>query len=149
MDIQTILNLMIQAVVMGVVSLMVFDFVGGLWVVPLPPAGWQPPIIEQSTVSAFQPVPTPQQEISLPTPAIAPQFEEIPDPWTLEPQFSHYCLPASAVIVPFPTLRLLPPAIAQEVQPAKPKSKGAKSSKPRKSASTTKRQFTKSRKITA
>ncbi|MBD2255864.1 hypothetical protein [Nostoc parmelioides] len=138
MDIQTILNLMIQAVVMSFVALMVFDFVGGLWVVPLPPAEWQPPVIKQPTVSAVAPQTTP-----------APQFEEIPDPWILEPQSSHHSAPASAVIVPFPALRLLPPAIAQEVPPTKLKSKRAKSSTPRKSASTPKRKSTKSRKITA
>ncbi|AUB43973.1 hypothetical protein COO91_10187 (plasmid) [Nostoc flagelliforme CCNUN1] len=54
MDIQNILNIAIQVIVMGFVSLMVFDLVGGLWVVPLPPAGWQPPIIEQSTVDFLQ-----------------------------------------------------------------------------------------------
>lgn len=42
MDIQATLTLTIQAVIMSFVALMVFDFVDGLWVVPLPPAGWQP-----------------------------------------------------------------------------------------------------------
>ncbi|BAB78172.1 hypothetical protein ACN23B_27400 (plasmid) [Anabaena sp. FACHB-709] len=148
MDIQATLNLMIQAVVMGVVALMVFDFVGGLWVVPLPGAGWQPPIIEQSTVSVFQQVPTPQQEIPLPTPAIAPQFEEIPDPWTLETQSPQNCLPASAAIVLFPTLQLLPPAKAQEVQPTKPKRRTSKSTNPTLPKSPRQRQ-PKPRKITA
>ncbi|BAY41896.1 hypothetical protein NIES2111_62920 (plasmid) [Nostoc sp. NIES-2111] len=133
MDIQTTLTLMIQAVVMGIVTLMIFDFISGLWVVPLPPVGWQPPVIEPPTVSAFQPVPTPQQEI--------------PDPWSLEAS-PHHSAPAPAVILPFPTLRLLPPVIAQQVQPTR-KSKAAKSSTPRKGASTPKSQSTKSRKITA
>ncbi|ABA24821.1 conserved hypothetical protein (plasmid) [Trichormus variabilis ATCC 29413] len=147
MDIQNTLTLMIQAVVMGIVSLMVFDFVSGLWVVPLPPAGWQPPVIEQPTVSAVALQPTPQPQIEQSTPIIA--FEEIPDPWNLEPQSSHHSAPAPAVIVPFPSLRLLPPVIAQEVQSTKRKSKGAKSSTPRKGASTPKRQSTKSRTLTA
>jgi hypothetical protein len=125
MDTQSVLNLMIQAVVMGIVTLMIFDFIGGLWVVPLPPAGWQPPVIEPATVSAVAPQPTPQQEISQPTLAIAPQFEEIPDPWTLQPQSSHHSAPA--VIVSFPALRLLPPA--QEVQPTKTKRRTSKPSK--------------------
>lgn len=128
MDTQSVLNLMIQAVVMGIVALMVFDFVSGLWVVPLPPAGWQPPVIEPFTVSTTAPQPTPQQEIPLPTPTVA--FEEIPDPWTLQPQSSHRSAPAPAVIVPFPTLRLLPPAIAQEVQPTTAKRKTSKTTKP-------------------
>ncbi|BAY41430.1 hypothetical protein NIES2111_58260 (plasmid) [Nostoc sp. NIES-2111] len=147
MDIQATLTLMIQALVMGIAALMIFDFIGGLWVVPLPPAGWQPPVIEPATVSAVAPEPTPQPQIEQSTPVIA--FEEIPDPWNLEPQSSHHSAPAPAIIVPFPSLRLLPPVIAQEVQSTKRKSKGAKSSTPRKGASTPKRQSTKSRKITA
>ncbi|BCL40003.1 hypothetical protein [Nostoc sp. MS1] len=148
MDIQATLNLMIQAVVMGVVSLMVFDFVGGLWVVPLPPAGWQLPIIE-SPISALAKPAVGIAPQPTPTPVPAPQFEEIPDPWTIEPQSSHHSAPAPTVIVPFPSLRLLPPVIGQEVQSTKRKSKGAKSSTPRKGASTPKRQSTKSRTLTA
>ncbi len=125
MDTQSVLNLMIQAVLMSFVALMIFDFIGGLWVVPLPPVGWQPPVIEQPTVSVTTPEPTPQQEISQLTLAIAPQFEEIPDPWTLQPQSSHHSVPA--VIVSFPAPRLLPPA--QEVQPTKTKRRTSKPSK--------------------
>lgn len=141
MDIQNILNIAIQVIVMGFVSFMVFDFVDGLWDIPLPPASWQPPVIEPATA----PQPNPQQEIPQLSPASAPQFEEIPDPWTTEPQSPQHCLGASAV-VPFPTLRLLPPA---KVQPSKPKRTKAKSSTPRKSSSTPKRQSTKSRKKAA
>ncbi|MCC5659131.1 hypothetical protein LC608_19545 [Nostoc sp. XA010] len=76
MDIQAILTLTIQAVVISFVALMVFDFIDGLWVVPLPLIGWQPPVIEQPTVSATSPQPIPQQEIQQATPrAIA--FEKI------------------------------------------------------------------------
>lgn len=83
MDIQAILTLTIQAVVMSFVALMVFDFIDSSWVVPLPPVGWEPSVIEQPTVSATSPQPTPQQEIQQATPrAIA--FEKISDPWTLE-----------------------------------------------------------------
>ena len=146
MDIQATLTLTIQAVVMSFVALMVFDFMDGLWVVSLPPVRWQPPVIEQPTISATATQPTPQQEIQQATPrAIA--FEKIPDPWTLEPQSPHHSVPGSAVIIPFPRLRLLPPA---KVQSTKPKRTKAKSSTSKKSASTsTKRQSTKPRKITA
>ncbi len=76
MDIQATLTLTIQAVVMSFVALMVFDFIDGLWVVPLPPIEWEPSVIEQPTVSATCPQPTPQQEIQQATPrAIA--FEKI------------------------------------------------------------------------
>lgn len=112
MDTQSVLTLMIQVIVMGFISFMVFDFMDGLWGVPMPPASWQPPVIEQPTVSAISPQPTP---------APTPQFEEIPDPWTNEPLSPHHAVNApSPVIVPFPTLRLLPPA---KVQPTKPKRK--------------------------
>jgi hypothetical protein len=108
MDIQATLTLTIQAVVMSFVALMVFDFIDGLWVVPLPPIEWEPSVIEQPTVSATSPQPTPQQEIQQATPrAIA--FEKISDPWTLEPQSPHHSVPTPAVIIPFPRLRLLPP----------------------------------------
>jgi hypothetical protein len=76
MDIQATLTLTIQAVVMSFVALMVFDFIDGLWVVALPPIGWEPSVIEQPTVSATSPQPIPQQEIRQATPrAIA--FEKI------------------------------------------------------------------------
>nr|MDZ8209845.1 hypothetical protein [Nostoc sp. ChiSLP03a] len=60
MDIQTTLTLTIQAVVISFVALMVFDFIDGLWVVPLPPIGWEPSVIEQPTVSATVSQPTPR-----------------------------------------------------------------------------------------
>ena len=146
MDIQSTLTQAIEVIVMSFVALMVFDFMDGLWVVSLPPVRWQLPVIEQPTVSATAPQPTLQQEIQQATPkAIA--FEKIPDPWTLEPQSPHHSVLAPAVIIPFPRLRLLPPA---KVQPTKPKRTKAKSSTSKKFASTsTKRQSTKPRKITA
>ncbi|WP_461947429.1 hypothetical protein [Nostoc sp.] len=145
MDIQATLTLTIQAVVISFVALMVFDFIDGLWVVPLPPIEWEPSIIEQPTVSATSPQPTPQQEMQQVTPrAIA--FEKISGPWILEPQSPHHSVLTPAVIIPFPRLRLLPPAKAQ---PTKPKRTKAKSSTSKKFASTTtKRQSIKPRKIT-
>lgn len=132
MDIQAILTLTIQAVVISFVALMVFDFIDSLWVVPLPPVGWEPSVIEQPTVSATASQSTPQQEIQQARErAIA--FEKISDPWTLEPQFPHHSVPTPAVIIPFPRLRLLPPA---KVQPTKFKRVKAKSSTSKKSAST-------------
>ncbi|WP_175586888.1 hypothetical protein [Nostoc sp. UIC 10630] len=77
MDIQAILTLTIQAVVISFVALMVFDFIDGLWVVPLPPIGWEPSVIEQPTVSATSPQPTPQQEIQLQATPRAIAFEKI------------------------------------------------------------------------
>ena len=139
MDIQSTLTLMIQAVVMSFVALMVFDFMDGLWGVPLPPASWQPPVIEPTTVSAPSPLPTPES---------APQFEEIPDPWSLAPQSPQHRVHApSSVIVSFPTLRLLPPAKVQATKSTRKKS--STSPKSPKSTSSTKRKSTKSRTLTA
>ncbi|WP_414518987.1 hypothetical protein [Nostoc sp. PCC 9305] len=136
MDIQATLTLTIQVVVMSFVALMVFDFMNSLWVVPLPPFGWQLPVIEQPTVFATASQPTPR--------AIA--FENISDPWTLELQSPDHSVPTPAAIIPLPRLRLLPPA---KVQPTKPKRTKAKSSTSKKFASTsTKHQSTKPRKIT-
>lgn len=89
MDIQATLTLTIQAVVISFVALMVFDFMDSLWVVPLPPFGWQPPVIEQPTVSATASQPTPR--------AIA--FENISDPWTLELQSPDHSVPTPAAII--------------------------------------------------
>lgn len=146
MDIQATLTLTSQAVVISFVALMVFDFIDGLWVVPLPPIGWEPSVIEQPTVSATASQPTPQQEIQQITPrAIA--FEKISDPWTLEPQSPHHSVPTPAVIIPLPRHQLLPPAFLYN----RPNLSRLKQNRPRlkKSASTsTKRQSTKPRKIT-
>jgi hypothetical protein len=90
MDIQATLTLTIQAVVMSFVALMVFDFMNSLWVVPLPPFGWQPPVIEQPTVSATPSQPTPR--------AIA--FENISDPWTLELQSPDHSVPTPGTSPP-------------------------------------------------
>ncbi|MEH1816432.1 MAG: hypothetical protein V7K26_23375 [Nostoc sp.] len=126
MDIQATLTLTIQAVIMSFVALMVFDFIDGLWVVPLPPIGWEPSVIEQPTVSATSPQPTPQQEIQQATPrAIA--FEKISDPWTLEPQSPHHSVLTPAVIIPLPRLRLLPPAFLYN----RPNPSGLKQNRPR------------------
>ncbi|WP_242059452.1 hypothetical protein [Nostoc foliaceum] len=117
MDIQATLTLTIQAVVMSFVALMVFDFIDGLWVVPLPPIEWEPSVIEQPTVSATASQPTPR--------AIA--FEKISDPWTLEPQSPHHSVLTPAVIIPFPRLRLLPPAFLYN----RPNPSGLKQNPPR------------------
>ncbi|QLE59656.1 hypothetical protein [Nostoc sp. TCL26-01] len=118
MDIQSTLTLVIEVIVMSFVTLMIFDFVDGLYAVPLPTVTFaQPKVISKSTISAvtpqFKPIsnseqlePEPQQ--------IAPQFEQLPDPWELELAFQNSTVETQSV-VPFSTLRLLPPV--QKVQP--------------------------------
>ncbi|MBD2511851.1 hypothetical protein H6G91_32210 [Nostoc muscorum FACHB-395] len=110
------------------------------------PIGWEPSVIEQPTVFATSPQPTPQQEIQPATPrAIA--FEKIFDPWTLEPQSPDHSVPKPAVIIPLPRLRLLPPAFLCK----RPNLSGLKQNRPRlrnPTSTSTKRQSTKPRKIT-
>ncbi len=118
MDIQSILTQAIEVIVMSFVALMIFDFIDGLYVVPLPAiAIAQSNTNSESTVSAprFEPLPNPEQlkvepqQITL----ITPQFEEMPDPWTLKADSYNSNISSQAVILPFPTLRLLPPVKQQ------------------------------------
>jgi len=119
MDIQSTLTQAIEFIVMSFVALMIFDFIDGLYVVPLPAiAIAQSSTKSESTVTAphFEPLPNPElqlevepQQITL----VTPQLEEIPDPWTLEADSYKSNISTQAVILPFPTLRLLPPVKQQ------------------------------------
>jgi len=118
MDIQSTLTQAIEVIVMSFVALMIFDFVDGLYVVPLPPIA-----IAQSSANRESTVTAPQFELLSNTeqpevqpqqiPLVTPQFEEIPDPWTLEIDSYKSNISSQAVILPFPTLRLLPPVKQQ------------------------------------
>jgi len=126
MDIQSPLTLAIEVIVMSFVALMIFDFIDGLYVVPLPL------IISESTASVTAPqlseLPLAQQLEVEPQqiPLVKPKFEEIPDPWTLEAD--SYKISTQAVILPFPTLRLLPP-VKQQSRTTKNTKKSQKSCK--------------------
>ena len=118
MDIQSTLTLAIEVMIMSFVALMIFDFVDGLYVVPLPPITVAPSNANsESTVTAphFEPLPNPEQlkvepqQITL----ITREFEEMPDPWTLEADSYKSNISTQAVILLFPTLRLLPPVKQQ------------------------------------
>ncbi|WP_179069653.1 hypothetical protein [Nostoc sp. C052] len=84
MDIQSTLTQAIEVIVMSFVALMIFDFIDGLYVVPLPPIAIAPSnASSKSTVTAtqFQPLNTKQlevepQQISF----VTSHFEEISDP---------------------------------------------------------------------
>lgn len=117
MDIQSTLTQAIEVIVMSFVALMIFDFVDGLYVVPLPIIA-----IAQSSANResrvlphFEPLPKPEQPELSPQqiPFVRSQFEEIPDPWTLEADSCNSNITTQAVILPFPTLRLLPPVKQQ------------------------------------
>ncbi|MDZ8258999.1 hypothetical protein [Nostoc sp. ChiQUE01b] len=148
MDIQSLLTQAIEVIVMSFVALMIFDFMDGLYVVPLPAiAITQSNVSSKSTVTApLEPLSNTEQLVVKPQqiPFVTSQFEKISDPWTLELEPHNSSTEIQPVILPFPSLRLLPPATG--VQPkaratrkstAKPKSTTTKkSSKPTNKAAT-------------
>jgi hypothetical protein len=118
MDTQSTLTLAIEVIFWAMILLMINDFVNGVFLTFAQP---------QYTVISAQ-LPSPVAEINdIPNPVVAEsealhveKFEQLPDPWELqldrEPKIAE-----SQTVIPFPTLRLLPPA--QEVQP-QPKRRG-------------------------
>jgi hypothetical protein len=145
MDIQSTLTQAIEVIVMSFVALMIFDFIDGLYVVPLPPiAVAQSNSSSESAITApqFEPLSNSEQLVVEPQriPFVRSQFGEIPDPWTLELEPRNSSTKTQPVILQFPSLRLLPPVTG--VQP-KSKAKTAKKS------TTTKDKTTKTSKTTA
>jgi hypothetical protein len=131
MDIQSTLTQAIEFIVMSFVALMIFDFIDGLYVVPLPAiAVAQSNANSESTVTAtqFKPLSNTEQlevepqQISF----VTSQFEKISDPWTLELEPHNISTETQPVVLQFPSLRLLPPATGVQ-----PKSKKAKTTKPK------------------
>ncbi|MHC0068000.1 hypothetical protein ACWATR_34790 [Nostoc sp. UIC 10890] len=138
MDIQSTLTQAIEVIVMSFVALMIFDFIDGLYVVPLPSiAIAQSNTSSKSTVTAtqFEPLSNTEQLVVEPQQIsfVTSQFEEISDPWTLELEPHNSSTEIQPVVLPFPSLRLLPPATG--VQP-KSKAKTAKKSTPLKGKTT-------------
>jgi len=133
MDIQSTLTQAIEFIVMSFVALMIFDFIDGLYVVPLPAiAIAQSNINSKSRVTApqFEPLSKTKQLVVEPQqiPFVTSQFEEISDPWTLEADSYNSNISTQAVILPFPTLRLLPP-VKQQSKSTKNSKKSQKSCK--------------------
>ncbi|MBG1263106.1 hypothetical protein [Nostoc commune] len=126
MSIQSTLTLAIEVIFILFVALMIFDFIDGLYLVPLPPmiSIAQPQVVSEPTALVlaphFEPISNPcsleveAQQINV----IAPQFESIPDPWTLELDSLNSTIETESILLPLSVLRLLPPV--EEVQP-KPK----------------------------
>ncbi len=138
MDIQSTLTQAIEVIVMSFVALMIFDCIDGLYVVPLPAiAIAQSNASSKSTVTAtqFEPLSNTEQPGIEPqqTPFGTSQFEEMPDPWTLELEHHNSYTKTQPVVLQFPSPRLLPPAPV--VQP-KSKAKTTKKSTPLKSKTT-------------
>jgi hypothetical protein len=126
MSIQSTLTLAIEVIFILFVALMIFDFIDGLYLVPLPPmiSIVQPKVVSDPHPSVlipqFEPISNTwelelePQQIAL----IAPQFESIADPWTLELDSLNSTIETESILLPLSVLRLLPPV--EEVQP-KPK----------------------------
>ena len=114
MDIQSTLTQALEFIVMSFVALMIFDFVDGLYIVPLPPITVaQSNINSKSAITApqFEPLSkTEQLEVEPQQIPFVTQFEEISDPWTLELEPRNSSTETQPVVLQFPSLRLLPPA---------------------------------------
>ncbi|MCC5655120.1 hypothetical protein LC609_36290 [Nostoc sp. XA013] len=141
MDIQSLLTQAIEVIVMSFVALMIFDFVDGLYVVPLLPitvAQFNASSKSRVTAPKFEPLSNSEQLVVEPQqiPFVTLQFEEIYDPWTLELEPHNSSTETQPVVLQFPSLRLLPPAA--KVQPkSKAKTVKPKSTKTTKTIGTT------------
>lgn len=110
MHIQIALNWAIQIIVMGIVTIMVMDFVNGLFSLPYYAIA---PVATNSQALALQqePAAAPIPELAItPDPCAAPQFEQLPDPWFTTDIQPTPIQTQPSVILPFPSLRLLAPA---------------------------------------
>ncbi|MCC5604170.1 hypothetical protein [Nostoc favosum] len=107
MDMQSLLTLTIVVIFWAFVTLVIFQFISGLFV----SAAYASNVvlvsnvnITASTIPSVSEVITPQ----------AMTFEKLPDPWTLEDEVVHRTS-NEAVLLSFSTLRLLPPI--KEISP--------------------------------
>ncbi|MHC5915864.1 MAG: hypothetical protein ACYTXE_33815 [Nostoc sp.] len=109
MDMQSLLTLTIVAIFWAFVTLVMFQFINGLFV----SATYTSNVVSVSNgnIAAFT-IPSVSEVI---TPQ-ARTFEKLPDPWMLEDEVIH-CTSNEAVILSFPTLRLLPPVKEISSQP--------------------------------
>ncbi|MHC5763378.1 hypothetical protein [Nostoc sp.] len=107
MDMQSLLTLTIVAIFWAFVTLVIFQFINGLFV----SAAYASNVVSVSNLNiAASTIPSVSQVI---TPQ-AMTFEKLPDPWALDDEVVHRTS-NEAVILSFPTLRLLPPV--KEISP--------------------------------
>jgi hypothetical protein len=108
MDIQSLLTLTIVAIFWAFVTLVIFQFINGLFV----SAAYTSNLVSVGNLNiAVSTIPSVSEII---TPQQVQTFEELPDPWMLEDEVVHRTS-NEAVILSFPTLRLLPPV--EEISP--------------------------------
>lgn len=116
---QSTLTYAIEIVVMGFVSIMVVHFVNGLFQLPhsrvIAPAATTNQALATTSTQVSTSAATLEAE---PTPKFAPTQES--DPWDLPVDIQPTPILPQAVVLQFPSLKLLPQAV--EVQPAKTKS---------------------------
>ncbi len=109
MDMQSLLTLTIVAIFWAFVTLVIFQFINGLFV----SAAYASNVVSVSNLNiAASTIPSVSEII---TPQ-AMTFEKLPDPWTLEDEVVHRTS-NEAVIISFPILRLLPPVKEISSQP--------------------------------
>ncbi|MEH1793539.1 hypothetical protein [Nostoc sp.] len=107
MDMQSLLTLTIEVIFWAFVTLVIFQFINGLFV----SAAYASNVVSISNLNiAASTIPSVSQVI---TPQ-AMTFEKLPDPWALDDEVVHRTS-NEAVIISFPILRLLPPV--KEVSP--------------------------------
>ncbi|MBN4001898.1 MAG: hypothetical protein HWQ58_08725 [Nostoc sp. LPT] len=107
MDMQSLLTLAIVVIFWAFVTLIIFQFISGLFV----SAAYASNVVSVSNGNiAASKIPSVSEII---TPQIQ-TFEKLPDPWMLEDEVVHYTS-NEAVVLSFPTLRLLPPV--KEISP--------------------------------
>ncbi|MBD2534834.1 hypothetical protein H6G97_37445 [Nostoc flagelliforme FACHB-838] len=107
MDMQSLLTLTIVVIFWAFVTLVMFQFINGLFV----SAAYANNVVSVSNDNiATSTIPSLSEIIT----SQARTFEKLPDPWALDDEVVHRTS-NEAVVISFPTLRLLPPV--KEVSP--------------------------------
>ncbi|MBW4457944.1 MAG: hypothetical protein KME55_37895 [Nostoc indistinguendum CM1-VF10] len=109
MDMQSLLTLAIVVIFWAFVTLVIFEFINGLFI----SAAYASNVVSvsngniaASTIPSVSEIITPQVQT----------FEKLPDPWMLDDEVVHHTN-NEAVVLSFPTLRLLPPVKEISSQP--------------------------------
>ena len=109
MDMQSLLTLAIVVIFWAFVTLVIFQFINGLFV----STAYASNVVSvsngniaASTIPSVSEIVTPQVQT----------FEKLPDPWMLDDEVVHHTN-NEAVVLSFPTLRLLPPVKEISSQP--------------------------------
>ncbi len=107
MDMQSLLTLTILVIFWAFVTLVIFQFISGLFV----SAAYASNVVSVSNGNiAASTIPSVSEIIT----SQARTFEKLPDPWTLEDKIVHHTS-NEPVVLSFSTLRLLPPV--KEIPP--------------------------------